>query len=549
MTKKENVLKAFLEESLNYRNFKDLESLIQDSANLENLPIWPLYFSLKEGTSDQLIEALPHLNQKQRQTLRDLETWSRDQMDVIEFDKWCVYIFRTQDFKVIKDLVTAKDFLVYLKGRFVITLFDQEDPIYPEHDNFFITDDDQFILEFDKNFTYVQEIKSLLKHFYAHYGVEMARDLLISLIPESFLGLQEESYINKRERLREIGHIDYYEALELKSIFTFKSLESFINKKIKSKYKVSESKATPNLGHYNKVVIPFHNRLGSIFEELEKITDPATHQYLLYNFSCLVNAQLILNDAFRSEKVQFNELGDRCRQRVSLGLSYLQYNYKDKFKDDSVLESFNFYDLYRIGNSLLMLVRKDLKKELEEFGHKINPLFLGDHWTVFVEDIFDNNFLLKRGKNSASVEDYETYQELLIRKNLLVSSMPIIKEFYKTVAEIRASKKKISLLNMNIEDFDFETLILTQFIRDSLNLDSKGYAVTLKSFWKFFDQVYLSEDLSDFINKFFAKYGLDSINNFSLWFKDILVENFEYLRSENREAVDSKFLSGVLLKA
>ncbi len=549
MTKKENALKAFLEESLSYRNFKDLENLIQDSENLEHLPIWPLYFSLKEGSGDQLIEALPLLNKKQRQTLRDLETWSRDQMDVVEFDKWCAYIFRTQDFKVIADLVTAKDFLVYLKGRFNIIVFDQDDPVYPEHDNFFITDDDQFIIEYEKNFSFVQDLKSLIKHFYAHYGVEMARDILISLIPESFLGLQEESYINKRERLREIGHIDYYEALELKSIFTFKSLKNFVEKKLSKLYKVPEQEEDLNLGHYNKVIIPFHNRLGSLFDELEKIQDSSKHQFLLYNFSCLINAQLILSDSFRKTKVEFTELGDQCRQRVNLGLSYIQNLYKDQLGGISVLEYFNFYDLYKIGNSLLLLVRKDLKKELEQLPKKIDRQFLGDHWTVFLEDIFENQFILKGQKQSQLVEDYELYQELVIRKNILLSSLPVITQFYKTVEGLKLSNDSIDIINMDIEEFDFESLLLTQFIRFSLKLEGQGYSIPSAEFWKFLDTIYLNtEKLKKLTQEFFSKYSLDIINNFSLWFNDILVENFEYLKEEDKNSVNLKFISGVLLR-
>ena len=77
-----------------------------------------------------------------------------------------------------------------------------EDPQYPEHDNYFLSDDNLLLFEYDEECSYVDEVKSLLTELYGYLGVEKAYALIFKYLSDSFYSLAEGEYQDQRTRLR-----------------------------------------------------------------------------------------------------------------------------------------------------------------------------------------------------------------------------------------------------------------------------------------------------------------------------------------------------------
>ena len=44
------------------------------------------------------------------------------------------------------EFTKSEEFALFLKARFNMWTFDVEDPLYPDHDNYFLTDDQMFLI-------------------------------------------------------------------------------------------------------------------------------------------------------------------------------------------------------------------------------------------------------------------------------------------------------------------------------------------------------------------------------------------------------------------
>ncbi|MBG59069.1 MAG: hypothetical protein CMJ16_01285, partial [Peredibacter sp.] len=214
MNDKKNLLAKIIYEARSYKSFEDIEKLVETGLDLSNVPLQPLYVSLLSTSSEQVASILPKLSTKQRQALLDLDLWKRDAVDVFSFEYWLEVYSKTKEDELIKEFVNNEDFLLYLKSRVNIHTFDVEDPQYPDHDNYFLTDDMLLLIEYSQDYAYANELKYFVRHLYDSMGVENAYSMLFKLINESFSYLQETEYTNKKERLREFGFVDYYDARE-----------------------------------------------------------------------------------------------------------------------------------------------------------------------------------------------------------------------------------------------------------------------------------------------------------------------------------------------
>ena len=96
-----------------------------------------------------------------------MDTWKKDGLDMESFGKWISRYVETKDVAIMKEIAQSACFRLFLKGRLIISAINLENPVYPEHDNFFITEDNAFIIEFDKSFQCDKELKFLFKILYA----------------------------------------------------------------------------------------------------------------------------------------------------------------------------------------------------------------------------------------------------------------------------------------------------------------------------------------------------------------------------------------------
>ncbi|MCB9091662.1 MAG: hypothetical protein H6621_08490 [Halobacteriovoraceae bacterium] len=549
-----NKLKNYLQESSAYRTLEDIEKLNDEHENLTWVPMLPLYFSLKEGTEDQIVETLPKLDQKQRQSLIDIDGWDKDSFDIYALDRWCALLSYTKNVEVIDEFVRSNDFKLYLKGRFNIYTFDVENPLYPDHDNFFTTDDDSFLFEFESDFKFVDEVKYLIKNLYASLGVEKANEEILTLISDSFLVLQEEAYDSKKDRLRDFGYVDYFEALELKQCLGTKALSAFIKSKLQNKGLSPQLENEElNQTHFAKVVSSFQVNFESILDELELVEDEKRMDYLQFNFNRLINATLVLSNAFKNEEISTGSVGEQSKQRINLALSYLKARFFNQLGNQSTFEYFDFYDLYLIGNSLLESSWKQLKHWLLKYNFTDkNKYFLGDRFNLFIEDIEANGFKIRQNGRLEVIDDFERYQIFQNQLDLVFNLVPIVDKFRVIVTEIKRTKRSKSFFrNYAVSELDFEAIILTQFANYTLGnfkkKNKKKYSLLDTEFYRFFREIYREEKYKEKLHEFLNFSGLDIIDGIAHYLQDIVNDHIGYIEDSELESIDLHYISGFLI--
>ena len=216
---KKDIVSLILSESNAYSSIENIERFADGENDLSCIPIQPLYLILRDSNKDHIVNILPKLGREQRKILLDLDLWEKDRINVDMFADWLDIYHRSKDINLKYEFVSSDQFAVYLKGCFNISTFDVDDPNYPNHDNFFITDDQLLIIEYDQNFKQVNELKSLIKVLYLQLGVEKAYSYLFKIVSDNYTILEEEEYNRKKDRLRDYGILDYYDSLFLKSSF------------------------------------------------------------------------------------------------------------------------------------------------------------------------------------------------------------------------------------------------------------------------------------------------------------------------------------------
>ncbi len=148
---RKDLLSQLLYEAQAYKKFEDIEKLVESGTDLSMIPVQPLYVSLKNTSSDQVAMILPKLSKDQRQALRDIDLWKKDELDPESVYYWIDVYSKCRDEDVVLEFVKSEDFLLGLKNQFTIYTFDVEDPEYPEKDNYFLTEDNLLVVEYPEN--------------------------------------------------------------------------------------------------------------------------------------------------------------------------------------------------------------------------------------------------------------------------------------------------------------------------------------------------------------------------------------------------------------
>tara|TARA_Y100001936_G_scaffold252519_1_gene312514 strand:- start:2241 stop:3968 length:1728 start_codon:yes stop_codon:yes gene_type:complete len=568
MNDKKNLLAKIIYEARSYKSFEDIEKLVETGLDLSNVPLQPLYVSLLSTSSEQVASILPKLSTKQRQALLDLDLWKRDAVDVFSFEYWLEVYSKTKEDELIKEFVNNEDFLLYLKSRVNIHTFDVEDPQYPDHDNYFLTDDMLLLIEYSQDYAYANELKYFVRHLYDSMGVENAYSMLFKLINESFSYLQETEYTNKKERLREFGFVDYYDAREsLHPFISFKGIDRFIEKKVGLHADVDTVAANQSL--HSSALIQFEKDMENILTELSKVNGEKRKQYLHFNFVRLINANITLNDALRGGSVEIGKIGKSVKYALELGLQYCKVTRNLK-EAESVFDIFDFTEVYKIGNSLWSLNHSKLKKALGKtpFAQDEHEYFLGAWWNTFLEQSFEDVPKVKNfgvGQHALAVADLQTFEFWRTQVQTFKSLAPFIATFYETFNELRSSSKLNDqfYLNYQVEDIDFEALILSSFINFSLgnfksdNTNKMGLAITelqgfLKQHFVQNDGEYQlksmgDENLSKTIFEFKLAFGFDEVDGFEDYLYALIYEHLSGYEFDTLEEEDFAHVGGPVL--
>lgn len=567
---KKDILSQILFEAKSYRTFEDIEKLVEVGTDLSMIPIQPLYISLMGTTTDQVAEVLPKLSVEQRQTLVDLDLWRKDVVDVASFEQWIDIYSKVKEIELTQEFVTSEDFYLYLKSRVNIHTFDAEDPEYPDHDYYFLTDDSLLLVEYSSEYKYPNELKFLIRMMYDKLGVEIAYTTLFKLINDNFSELQETRYQSKKERLREFGFVDYYEALEkLHPFVSFKQIDTFIKSKKQTTANINIKSQNQSL--HSSALVSFDSEMENIVVELAKVEDEKRLQFLHFTFIRMVNSTIAVNNALKGGRLELTRIGKYSRNAIELGLQYV----KEKFESDneqSLFERFDFFDLYKIGHTLIYLLKNKIKKNLSKTPFESDDFeyFLGAWWNSYLENSDLEIPKVKSfgaGLHAREVSSLVVYSYWKQETQLFVDSLPFINSFFEMFQKLKADGKLHDefYLNYEVENIDFEAIIISSFVNFTLGhfsgTDVNKMGVTISELKEFFKEFFEQKDgegeyalrsfdddkmkvsLSDFVSKF----GFASIDRFEQYFYGIISEHLSGYEFDTLDDEDFKHIGGPIL--
>lgn len=566
MSSKKSLIESIVLESKAYEKLDDITRLVDSGNDLTNIPLQPLYMVIANSGIEEVAKLLPCLSKEQREALVGLDMWNRDVIDVNGFNQWIEIYSKSDEDEIVKDFVASEDFYLYLKSIANIWTFDAEDPEYPDHDYYFLTDDNLLLVEYSEHYLYPNELKFFIRHLYDKYGVEQAYTLLFKLINDSFPELQEIQYQENKERLREYGFVDYFEARQaLHEFVGEKSVINFIlNKK---SFTGSIEPLSQNQTLHSSSLITFNSDIDDISIELDKVNDQKRQSYLHFNFVRLINSTISLNDALKKGRIELSKIGSKTRNYLNLGLSFIKAN-RDM---DCIFDYFDFNDVYKIGSSLIEIQKRKVKKSLatSSFDSNEYEYFLGLWWNSFLENTFQDIPKAKAfgaGLNPKEVNSNTVYQFWKKQIESFVSIMPYANSFFEVLSKLKEEGKVNDqfYLNYDVDNIDLEAIIISSLINlshgfysETNTINKMGLTISeLKDFIdKYFDvkaqEYYLkpidSPDVIGLIKLFEEKFGFINVTGFDVYIYGVLSEHLNGYDYNSLEEDDFTHVGGPIL--
>jgi hypothetical protein len=564
---KKDLLSQLLYEAQAYKRFEDIEKLVDSGVDLSALPIQPLYVSLQNVPTEQVALILPKLSPEQRQALRDIDLWKKDQLDPDAAFYWLDVFAKCPDDAVILEYVKSEDFLLSLKNQFTVQTFDVEDPEYPEGDNYFLTEDNLLLIEYPESFTQVQELKELIRRLYGDLGVEHAYAFLFKMVVDSYLLLEEEVYNEKRERLRDFGFVDYYEALEYGNPFTLEAeIEHFIRGKRATTPDLDP--VSRNQGLHASSLVSYQSGMDDLKAALATVADEKRREFLQFSFVRLVNARITLDEALKNGTLAMGKVGAQTRQRLELGFCYVAAKLAGAARE-RLFETFDFFDLYKVGNSLIELTRRRLARALAPTPFEADDFayFLGTYWNSFLENGEEDvaKYKFDGSSKAREIADLETYELWNRAAETLVAALPYIQTFFRGLEKLKTDGQLNDqfYLNYDVENIDFEALMISSFINflngfyDGEAAGKMGVTVDeLRRFYRSFfakrgDEYLIKgeEDpvLREQLGAFIRRFGLATIPAFDRYLYQILVEQLNGYEMDKLGEEDFRHIGGPIL--
>jgi hypothetical protein len=561
---KRDLLSQLLSESQSYKRFEDIEKLVEKGDDLSVIPLQPLFISLKNSTSDQIAQILPKLSSEQRQGLRDVDIWKKDELDPDEAMHWLEVYMKVNDDVVALEYAKSEDFLLTLKNQFTISTFDVEDPMYPEHDNYFLTEDNLLLIEYPEDFSHVSELKTLIRQLYGEMGVEHAYAFLFKMVADSYSSMEEENYNQKLERLRDYGFVDYYEALATNAHFISRlEIERFVDAKKSLTPELDLNSQNQNL-HASTLMV-YQSGLDGIRQSLETVADEKRFHFLQFNFVRLVNSRLALEDAMKSGSLAMSKVGETTKACLDLGFDFVTQR---KGPESSVFMEFDFNDLYKIGRSLLEIEKKSLKKALAgtDFEEESSQSFLGSYWNAFIENTFGEITMYKFDGSSAAkiVSEMSTFENWRSSLQTLKEALPFVQGFYRTLENLKREEllQDDFYLNYGVADIDFEAIMISSlinFLGGNLSPEARGkMGVTLSELKAFYTRYFIKNgseyllkgengELQGSLKSFTEQFGMANIPKFPEYLFQVIVEQMNGYEIDDMTPEDFQHVGGPIL--
>lgn len=566
MTQAKNLIANILYEAKSYNDFDDIEKLVEVGTDLSQIPIQPLYISLQNTSSDQIAKVLPKFSKSQRQALLDLDLWKRDKVDVMSFENWIEVYSKVEDLNLTQEFVQSEDFLIFLKARLNIYTFDAEDPEYPDHDYYFLTDCGMLLVEYSENLKHPNEIKYLIRNLYAVQGVENAYSTLFKLINDSFSLLEESAYQIKKDRLRDFGFVDYYEAQEkLYPFATVGQIKGYVSKKTSVTPEIHLQGQNQSL--HSSALVSFDSEMENILKEIALVSDEKRLRFLHFTFIRLINSTITQKDALKGGRIELTRIGKMTKALLELGIEYVR---KTETVEGSLFDKLDFFDVYKVAISLISIEKSKYLKVLKNspFDADDFEYFLGAWWNSFLEN---NDYEVPKVKSfgaAGQVKTIDSYESFLFWKKevtLFTDLIPFINSFFEAFTKLKAEGNLHDdfYLNYDVENIDFEAILISSFINFSLgnwssqNVNKMG--VTIPELHKFFETFYEkrnsehflkdfdSNEIQDKINDFIESFGFDKILDLNKYLYGILSEHLTGYDFDTLENEDFKHIGGPIL--
>ena len=558
MTKK-NLLSLLIEESKSYMGLDKIESLIEAGSGLENIPVQPLYMTIRNLPVEAKTALLPKLSAEQRTAFLDIDLWSKDELNVEDFSQW-LYVYAGASDELKYEFIKSPEFVLFLKARFNIWTFDVEDPQYPDHDYYFLTEDNQLLFEYDEDCEIIDQIKDAIKHLYTEEGVENAYTFLFKIIADQIGMMTEDEYRLKKSRLQDFGFMDYFDALELTTAFpTHKHIDNFIKKTIAS------NRPQASVGEELQLQKPAYG-LINVFEqvddlinhELEKISNEIRLEFLNFNFIKLVNANLEVNGGIKKSTIEINRCSKETKTLLELGISYLTHFIDNEYSESiNSFDIFSFTEVFKIGKSLIAQGHKKIKStflklELDETF----DTFLGPYFDQFISNSLSKNYEFTNFEyKKMTLNKYGNYLHWLEIINSLCELLPFAKAFFEKLEELK-NKNLVQdhyYLNYNVSEIDFPALLTSSFSNFYLNdsLDQFKIGLTLKEFKQFLTSYQNKRNLHNWeqqVENFIQNFGFDKISDFKTilyYFLDDALSGYDEINNLSDD--EFKYIGGPII--
>lgn len=562
---KKDLLSQLLYEAQAYKTFEDIEKLVDGGRDLSMIPIQPLYVSLQNTSKELVASILPKLSPDQRQALRDVDLWQKDELDPSSGLYWLDVYSKCNNDEVVLEYVKSEDFLLLMKNQFTIQTFDVEDPMYPESDNYFLTEDNLLLIEYPEDFSMVQELKELIRRLYGDLGVERAYAFLFKMVVDSYQIMEESNYQEKKERLRDFGFVDYYEALQVDAAFTgMTQIDDFIRGK-KTATGLLDSQSQNQSLHATSLV-PYQSGMDEIKDALNAVTNEDRQQFLHFNFIRLVNGKMTLEDALKNGSLAMARVGNQAKQCLELGFEYIASKLP---KDKILFNSYDFVDLYKVGHSLIQISRKKIKKSLSQTPFEKDDFnyFLGLYWNAFLENSHEDvaKYKFDGSSKPREVKDLASYQLWNEATETFTTAIPFVETFFMSLEKLKTEGllNDQFYLNYEVDNIDFEAIIISSFINfvgGHYQESSAGkMGVTISELKNFYHQFFMKkgseylikgeEDpvLREKAHDFILKFGLDRIPRFDKYLYQILLEQLNGYEIDGMTEEDFKHIGGPIL--
>ncbi len=552
-----------IKESQIYTTFERIEDMVQTGMDLSSHPVWPLFMVIRSRPPAEISKYLSKFSPQQRQLFLDMDFWSRDDLDIEAFSFWIKTYALCSDFKISLEFLTGPSFELFLKSKFNIWTFDTDDPLYPDHDNYFLTDDNMLLFEYDDEFELAGEVRNLIRIMYSEIGVEHAYVRLFKLVSNSYTVLSEDEYHNKKGRLRDVGIVDYFDALALEATFsTMSQLFNFLKNRSLINSSIDNLLKKESIPY--QALTPFSAVKGTIAIDLEKVNDPEREAFLNFDFIRLINAGLIINDCFKDNSVRMHKVGEKTKLLFSLGHDFTSYFFrlfrKEDFKVNSLFDFFEFSSFYRIGNTLikgvLSRVNRSLRivNDLESF-----EIFMGQNLLDFLDSSKMevprfSNILTKKSKKISNMVVYDRWCQ---KGQTLINLIPFINRLHIEYKQL--IKKNILMddyyINYNVDEIDFEAVVISSFANYFLKKSSeKKLGLTKDEFLNFTESLQTSksnfktfDQMKDLLRDFKVNFGFENVFQFEEYLYDLLREQLDGYDYLSLKLDDFKHIGGPIL--